>query len=99
MTLDEAVSEARKRVPVGNAADHPFCEVTIQIASGCANATISRDTFSQEPGVTDFYGSGSDGAEAIMAAVASYEASASHASDCALHNGPALPPGPCNCKS
>jgi hypothetical protein len=20
-----------------------------------------------------------------------------HASDCATHNGPALPPGPCNC--
>jgi len=20
-----------------------------------------------------------------------------HASDCAIHNGPALPPGPCNC--
>lgn len=99
MTIDEAISEARRRVPADSASDRPFIEVRLQIDAEHTNCTISRDTFVQEPGVTDFYGWGTTPQQAIAAAVAAYEETlASHASDCALHNGPATKLRACDCK-
>lgn len=98
MTLDEAIADARKRVPVDVAADHSVVEINLQIGQGCANCEISRDTFAPEVGVTVFLGSGKTPQEAIAAAIADYETTLTgHASDCALHNEPAAMREACNC--
>lgn len=98
MTTDEAIALAILRVPVTRASDRPVCEVRLQIGVGSTNATISRDTFIQEPHETDFYGTGRTPAEAIVAAIADFEnCPGLHASSCALHNAPSEPLPPCDC--
>lgn len=98
MTIDDAIALAYKRVPVLKTSDRPFCEVRLQIDLNSTNATLSRDTFLQEPHVSDFYGTGATPVDAILSAIADFENCIGlHASCCALHNAPAQLPGPCDC--
>lgn len=95
MTTDEALALAILRVPVTRSSDRPVCEIRLQIGYGSTHATISRDTFVQEPHETDFYGSGKTPAAAIVAAIAEFEnCPGLHTASCALHDAPS---GPCDC--
>lgn len=73
ITTDEAIAQAWARVPVDSASDQVVSEIRLQFGQDYCNATISRDTFSQDPLVTDFYGCGRTPAEAILNAIACYE--------------------------